>query len=295
MPNNLICPVCSNDLADTTRCGACRTAFRQLGGLPVLIDFADSIFTPAEYVERSGAVVERRQNGGRLGTFLTNLTYGHQDVAARGAFLDRLAPGARVLVVGGGAIGDGFDRLYAGDYEVVGTDVYPSPNIVLICDGHKLPFANESFDAVVIQAVLEHVLSPDRVAAEVHRVLRPAGLVYAETPFMQQVHEGAYDFTRFTMSGHRWLFRGFEEIDAGSVLGPGTALLWSISHFVRSIGFGQRTATVVTALFFWVRKLERPNRLALDSASGLYFVGAKSAETMRANELPAYYSAKGRR
>lgn len=290
MPNDLICPVCSNALADTARCGACGTGFPKLKGLPVLIDFADSIFTPADYLDRGGAVVERRAGGGRVGRFLTKLSYGHQVVPARSAFLDRLAPGARVLVVGGGAIGDGLERLYAGSYQVVGTDVYPSPNIALICDGHKLPFADASFDAVVIQAVLEHVVSPDRVAAEVHRVLKPAGLVYAETPFMQQVHEGAYDFTRFTSSGHRWLFRGFEEIDSGSVLGPGTALLWSIAHYVRSIGLGQRTATVITALFFWVRKLERPGRLALDSASGLYFIGAKSTETMHPNQLPAYYS-----
>jgi hypothetical protein len=28
---------------------------------------------------------------------------------------------------------------------------------------------------------------------------------------MQQVHEGAYDFTRYTLSGHRRLFNGFTE------------------------------------------------------------------------------------
>jgi len=57
------------------------------------------------------------------------------------------------------------------------------------------------FDAVWIQAVLEHVLDPVRVVAEIHRVLRPGGLVYSEIPFMQEVHEGAYDFTRFRLSG----------------------------------------------------------------------------------------------
>src|SRR5207237_664581 len=34
----------------------------------------------------------------------------------------------------------------------------------------------------------------------------PLVLVLGDTPFMQQVHEGAYDFTRFALSGHRWLF-----------------------------------------------------------------------------------------
>ena len=50
--------------------------------------------------------------------------------------------------------------------------------------------ADASVDGVIVQAVLEHVLDPRTVAAEVERVLRPRGMVYAETPLMQQVHEG---------------------------------------------------------------------------------------------------------
>jgi hypothetical protein len=34
---------------------------------------------------------------------------------------------------------------------------------------------------------------------------------------MQQVHERAYDFSRFTQSGHRWLFKRFSEINAGPI------------------------------------------------------------------------------
>ncbi len=49
---------------------------------------------------------------------------------------------------------------------------------------------------------------------EIHRVLKDDGIVYADTPFMQQVHEGAYDFTRFTLSGHRWLFKNFALLDS---------------------------------------------------------------------------------
>ena len=55
-------------------------------------------------------------------------------------------------------------------------------------------------------------------------VYKDDGLVYADTPFMQQVHMGRYDFTRFTYLGHRRLFRKFEEIDSGAVSGPAMAL-----------------------------------------------------------------------
>ena len=64
-----------------------------------------------------------------------------------------------------------------------------------------MPF--KEIDLVIIQAVLEHVMYPNKVVSEIYRVLKNDGLIYSETPFMQQVHEGPYDFSRFTESGHR--------------------------------------------------------------------------------------------
>ena len=97
----------------------------------------------------------------------------------------------------------------------------------LICDAHDIPFADGCFDGVIVQAVLEHVMDPGRCVEEIHRVLGDNGLVYAETPFIQQIHMGRYDFTRYTHSGHRRLFRRFEEIASGPVGGPGMALAWA--------------------------------------------------------------------
>lgn len=45
-----------------------------------------------------------------------------------------------------------------------------------------LPFADASFDLVVLDNVLEHVQDRDRTLAEIHRVLRPGGLLYLVTP-----------------------------------------------------------------------------------------------------------------
>src|SRR4029079_11363432 len=111
--------------------------------------------------------------------------------------------------------------------------------------------------AVLVQAVLEHVLDPARVVGEIHRVLRPDGLVYAETPFLQQVHAGPYDFTRYTSSGHRYLFRSFEEIAAGPVAGPGTQLLWSVDHLMRGVIRSELAGKLARALFFWLRYFDR--------------------------------------
>src|SRR5207244_1565848 len=70
--------------------------------------------------------------------------------------------------------------------------------------------------------------------AEIWRVLKPDGLVCAETPFMQQVHGGCYDFIRFSLLGHRRLFQAFEEVRSGIAVGPGTALAWSWTYFLTS-------------------------------------------------------------
>jgi SAM-dependent methyltransferase len=303
----LRCPRCGGAvvLTPSPRCGSgtCRYSeegFPSSAGQPVLIDFDNSIFTPDVFVTETGTVIPRGEEGSRVGRFLDRLTYGTNHAAA--AAVDQLVAGARavsehprVLVIGGGSVGGGLAALYEAEgIEIVGTDVYASLNTVLVCDGHSLPFADASFEGVVIQAVLEHVLSPAVVAEEIFRVLKPQGVVYADTPFMQQVHEGAYDFTRFTMSGHRWLFRRFEEISAGAVAGPGIALLWSISYFVRALGLPRKVQALITALFFWVRLLERQaeTRGALDGASSTYFLGRKGAAALAPRDIPAYYEAQ---
>jgi SAM-dependent methyltransferase len=127
-----------------------------------------------------------------------------------------------VLMIGAATKGAGTDGLYeTGAVRQIAFDIYPSAHTHFIADAHQIPLASASVDGVCIQAVLEHVLNPEQVVSEICRVLKPGGLVYAETPFMQQVHEGAYDFTRFTEIGHRWLFRNFETISRGALGGPG--------------------------------------------------------------------------
>ena len=172
------------------------------------------------------------------------------------------APPHRVLVIGGSIAGQGFAVL-AGEPSVnlVETDVAFGPRTTVICDGHALPFADGTFDAVVCQAVLEHVADPPQVVSEIHRVLRPAGLVYSEIPFMQQVHEGAHDFTRYTLIGHRRLYRQFECLRSGVTAGPGTALAWSIKYLLLSfVGSRGLVRDIVTAAsnytLFWLKYLD---------------------------------------
>ena len=55
------------------------------------------------------------------------------------------------------------------------------------------PFPDSSFNIVIIQAVLEHVLNPQKVVKEINRVLKNKGIIYSETPFYSQFMK-ALDF-----------------------------------------------------------------------------------------------------
>ena len=54
--------------------------------------------------------------------------------------------------------------------------------------GERLPFTDESFDVVLCDNVVDHAESPQRIIAEMSRILRPAGLLY----FTVNVHHPIY-------------------------------------------------------------------------------------------------------
>ena len=132
---------------------------------------------------------------------------------------------------------------------------------------------------------------------EIYRVCSDGGFVYSEVPFMQQVHEGAYDFTRYTLAGHRRLAERFDEIESGAVAGPATALVWSIEHFALALaGGGPRRRTVVQAIVrlccAWLKELDRlvaHRPAALDGASCTYFLGVRRRDAVSDADIVAAY------
>ncbi len=299
----LRCPVCGAALApDGLRCTgpACPHAtepYRGVAGQPVLIDAESSIVDPAavrwtEPKPRGAAAralgVFDRPNpvAQRIGRRLVaDLAAGPGPAAGRERPL--------VLVIGGGTIGSGLDALYAAaEIDVLAFDIFPTRFTQFVADAHRIPLADGVVDGVVVQAVLEHVLDPWRVAAEIHRVLRPDGLVYADTPFLQPVHEGPYDFTRFTESGHRWLFRDFALLESGLVAGPGSQFASSLAQAARSVvplrGVGPLVRLAATPLGRLVDRLAAP-RPAIDGASAVYFYGRRAAVPLAPRDMIAHY------
>jgi len=204
-------------------------------------------------------------------------------------------PVPKVLIVGAGEQSEGCNWLNDG-IQVIETDVYLGRQVAIIADAHDLPFEDASVDGVVVQAVLEHVIDPFRCVREIHRVLKPGGLVYAETPFMFPVHLGPYDFLRFSLSGHRYLFRMFREVETGMLAGPGTALAIAIRSLVLSLSpsFAARfLGRVVLPFFiFWLKYLDflvldKPH--AADFACTTYIFGEKTDQPVSEQELIDYH------
>ncbi len=74
-------------------------------------------------------------------------------------------------------------------------------------DATSVPFAAESFDAVLCTQVLEHVPEPQRIFAETWRVLRPGGRLLLTAPQYNALHEEPRDFFRYTCYGLEHLAR----------------------------------------------------------------------------------------
>lgn len=98
-----------------------------------------------------------------------------------------------------------YRHLLSPDASYTGIDVPESsdfgmarnPEIVLF-DGATIPFAAETYDAILCTEVLEHCPEPAQLIAEMERVLRPGGTLVMTVPFAARIHHSPHDYTRFT-------------------------------------------------------------------------------------------------
>jgi SAM-dependent methyltransferase len=98
---------------------------------------------------------------------------------------------------------------------VINLEIYDYPSTDILSTGQRLPFADSTFDAVLSIAVLEHVDDPMACAAEILRVLKPGGLVFASVPFLQPEHGYPSHYFNATRFGLRKLFQGAELVHHG--------------------------------------------------------------------------------
>jgi SAM-dependent methyltransferase len=74
-------------------------------------------------------------------------------------------------------------------------------NNPVISDALELPFSAGAFDSAVSFQVLEHLNNPGKGLDELHRVVKPKGLIIMTVPHISRLHDLPNDFFRFTEYG----------------------------------------------------------------------------------------------
>lgn len=160
-------------------------------------------------------------------------------------FIRRFRSGERILYAGSGP------RRLPGD--ALNVDVLPFPGVDVVADLRYLPFADDTFDAVTCEQVLEHVASPHRAVAELRRVTRPGGFIHVAVPFVFPWHPSPFDYTRWTLDGLQDLFPDCAVVEKGVMAGPFSAFLAFMSVFLATIlSLGIRPLQVVLQYVFLV-------------------------------------------
>ena len=137
--------------------------------------------------------------------------------------------------------------------ELFNQDIKAAPHIDYAAPLHQIPVEDGFFDAIICNAVLEHVENPEEVLAEFSRVCRPGGVLYLCVPFMQPEHLDPTDYQRYTIDGlKREVERaGFAVEEAGPVHSVYTTLGWIMRDWLgpkRTIGARAMKAVVFPAL-----------------------------------------------
>lgn len=144
-----------------------------------------------------------------------------------------LKPGAVVIDIGGGlratqGRGNRYDsrNAYLAPYlEKVSYKILdPVPDYApdIVGDIHALPMADNSVDALICIAVLEHIEDPLLAMKEMRRVLKPGGTLFLYVPFLYYYHAevGYYhDYWRYTKDSLGILSKKFAHAEWCSVRG----------------------------------------------------------------------------
>lgn len=169
----------------------------------------------------------------------------------------------------------------------------------VLTSGDALPFPDDSLDVVVFNHIYEHVVDPDAVLTEIHRVLKPAGVAYLglgnkygvmephyRLPFLSWLPQGAADryvrvfgkadeyYESFaSRSGLKTLVRGFHVWDytIPIVLRPDLFESGDQVHgwVTRVPPLAVRVAKPILPTFIWVASKSGNGPAALAESNGI--------------------------
>jgi SAM-dependent methyltransferase len=109
----------------------------------------------------------------------------------------------------------------------IALDLRLTPLVDVVTRGEQLPLGDSRFDVVICTQVLEYVAQPSLVFAEIHRVLRPGGVLLLSVPGACLV-DAEEECWRFLPAGLRYLLGGFARVE---VVAEGS----SVTGFFRTV------------------------------------------------------------
>ncbi len=219
----LACPKCKKGLNKKLVCSSCKKKYRCINNKPVFIKIqsASTDKTLDFFIKNIKWIIPSPS----FNVFVkSNMKF----------FKKNMLKKSKILIIGGGThkLAKGVNILSEHLENTINLEIVDGPLVDVIGDAHHLPFKNNSFDLVIIKAVLEHVKYPKIVVDEIHRILKKKGFVYAEVPFMQGVHGRPYDFQRYTKYGLETLFENYKIVKSDILIGPTASIIWIFREYL---------------------------------------------------------------
>lgn len=162
----------------------------------------------------------------------------------------------------------------------VAIDLRITPLVSVVANAECLPLADQKFDLAICTQMLEYVSDPRQALEEIHRALKPGGILLLSVPSLS-LRDADQDRWRFWPAAIRQLLSSFSQVE---VVNEGS----SIVGFFRTLNVGLETM----AKYAFLRGLIRHTAIPLLNLAGL---GLESLARSHDDTFAVNYSVRARK